>query len=129
MLIDIANLDKVEVLLCLYNAAKCEGSTGGVSPIRRALMQTACKASLEDAKDEIKRRANLGESGLYKFLHVDLGNNGFKELNIDLTDNAFDATAYDNLHGNGCAKNAIAALREAKSLNYTRQPSTISFSM
>lgn len=103
--IDITNLDRAEVLLSLYNHAKCQGEfyASIVMPI---LASQSLDGSLEKAEQFV---LEMGDKTFFTI--VDLGQ-GPRELYLDLKGPFLNSETYDAAHGIGQAEKAINLLKE-----------------
>ena len=95
---NIANLDKAEVLVKLYDAAKVQGVG--------EFFYQPCNFTVETA------RQLLAKTQKFEYL------NG-KVLKIDLSSNKVDTSYYNRDNGKDAAENAIAPLRAADSCTFT----------
>lgn len=110
--ISIKGLDKAKVLLCLYNGATSQGEAFKSMPQMAVLASMMPEASIEDAQREMQRHT----SGRLYFDYTDLGC-GPVPLKVDLTDDEFEASSYDDYHGEGKASALIDSLRNGVVLN------------
>jgi hypothetical protein len=90
--IDIAGLDKADVLAALYNASKQQGM--GFVHARGASSMT-----VEEAQQELDNR----REPCFDYLHG-------RVMKVDLSDNHLDEWGYDRDNGQGAAERAIAPL-------------------
>ena len=102
-MVNIAGLDKAEVLLALWNASRMQGMSflGFLA---------SGELTLKQAKQEIesrKRKTNDGEDSIY-FDYL----NG-KVMKVDLGQDEFDPRLYDRDNGTGAAQHAIDNLKLA----------------
>ncbi len=94
--IDISGLDKGEVLVALFRAAK-------LIPVFTVLFSPSDQLSLEQAKLELARARN----SFFSTLHG-------RSMQVDLSGKAFSPLCFDVENGKGAAARAIADLRAAK---------------
>ena len=95
--VDIAGLDKAEVLQCLFNASKQQGM-GFMNPTGREPMR------IETAREVIE--CTPGKLSFdYLFGRV---------LKVDITGDDFAPWLFDRDNGDGAAARAIAYLKESK---------------
>lgn len=109
MKVNIHGLDKIDVLLALYNNAKCQGKAYAHSPSLSALSSMLPNATRGDVDSSYLLCEAYWD-------RVNLGSSGERKLNvrIDWLEDTFEASDYDEYHGpfgDGYAESVIAKLR------------------
>lgn len=102
-MVNIAGLDKSEVLVALWQASKTQG---------RGFLEFlgSGELTLEQAKREIESRKYTGFDGKDS-IYFDYLNG--KIMKVDLGQDAFDSSLYDRDNGDGAAQQAIDNLKLA----------------
>jgi hypothetical protein len=106
--INIAKLDKAELLAALYNRAKPQDWLGWLQ-YRKGDMTPEAAGALLDTRDSFFARGATEYDGCqsYTEFHSVKG----RVLNVDIGGDTLDATRYDGANGNGAAAMVVARLR------------------
>jgi hypothetical protein len=106
--INIAGLDRAELLAALYNRAKPQDFLGRLQ-YRRGDMTPEAAGDLLDTRDSFFARGATEYDGCqsYTEFHSVKG----RVLNVDIGGDILDATGYDEANGEGAAAAVVARLR------------------
>lgn len=107
MKILIVGINKTDLLLALYNNARCQGKAFDSVPSMKIVGSMARPATHEDAEKILKERET---SGIYYFDYIDLGK-GSRPLKVNLGDFEPDFKLYDEYNGEGLAQKIINSIR------------------
>lgn len=111
MKVEIVGLNKIVVLLSLYNNAKFAGKEFASQPMMKVMYAMDPLGNIEAAETVIEEAT---KSNNFNFDYVDLGA-GPRPLNVDLSSFDFDPTLYDCNHSHdGYAAKIISDLRKAE---------------
>src|ERR1700733_15370929 len=113
-------INRNELLLALYNNARCQGSAYDSHPEMKRRGAMAVSANLDDAKKIFAQRDSSPTKDYY-FYDIDLGN-GVRLLKVDLNQDEPDFSEYDRLHGKDLAETIINDLRSNIILNAFAHP-------
>jgi hypothetical protein len=106
--INIAGLDKAELLAALYNRAKPQDLVGWLQ-YRKGDMTPEAAAALLDTRDSFFARGAAEYDGGQNY--TDFHSHKGRVLSVDIGEDTLDATRYDAANGAGAAAEVVAKLR------------------
>jgi hypothetical protein len=103
----IVGIHKADLLLALYNNARCQGKAFDSTPAMKMIGRMMLPAKHEDAEKLLKERE---ASNNYYFDYIDLGM-GSRPLKVNLGEFEPDFERYDEYNGAGLAEKIVNNIR------------------